>query len=82
MKTMHELFKIGDVIHGYCNGFFGRDDYQSKICVMVTSQYAVFEYLEDHFFSKGSGEILNLCSIDGYVDRATVEEWKKEKSYD
>ena len=41
---MNQMFNIGDVIGGYCNGFFGRDDYDDKTCVFITPRYAVFEY--------------------------------------
>ncbi len=41
---MLQMFTVGDQITGFCNGFFGRDDYEEKTCVMVTSKYAVFQY--------------------------------------
>lgn len=42
--NMLKIFSVGDEIFGFCNGFFGRDDYADKICVLVSSKYAVFEY--------------------------------------
>ena len=51
--NMMQWFSIGDEIGGYCNGYFGRDDYEDKTCVMVTPKYAVFER-ED-----GSATVLN-----------------------
>lgn len=42
-KDMRDLFKVGDLIGGFCNGYFGRDDYYDKKCVMVMPKYAVFE---------------------------------------
>ncbi len=51
--NMFQVFKIGDEIGGYCNGYFGRYDYENKICVLVTSKYAVFQY------GDGRGTILN-----------------------
>lgn len=44
-KNMLQLFARGDVLYGYCNGFFGRDSYTQKTCVLVRPTYAVFEYL-------------------------------------
>lgn len=41
--NMLQIFKVGDEIGGYCNGYFGRDDYSNKTCVMCTPKYAVFE---------------------------------------
>ena len=42
--NMLQVFQPGDVIYGFCNGYFGRDDYETKTCVMVRPKYAVFEY--------------------------------------
>ena len=44
--NMMLIFKLGDEIGGYCSGYFGRDDYENKTCVMVTPKYAVFEIWE------------------------------------
>jgi hypothetical protein len=54
---MTKLFNIGDRITGFCNGYFGRDDYDSKICIMVNDKYAVFQYTEGEWV--GYGTILN-----------------------
>ena len=43
MMNMLQIFKVGDELEGYCNGYFGRDDYSDKTCVMCTRKYAVFE---------------------------------------
>lgn len=69
---MEELFKVGDVIEGFCNGYFGRNDYNEKVCVMVSRKYAVFQYVEGD--EKGYGTILNLS--EG-LTKETVEKWKK-----
>ena len=42
--NMMQIFTIGDEIGGFCNGYFGRDDYGNKTCVMVVPKYAVFQY--------------------------------------
>ena len=62
---MKELFNVGDMIYGYCNGYFGRDDYEDKLCIMVTEKYAVFQYTDGDM--KGKGAILN------YSERLTKE---------
>lgn len=46
--NMLQIFQIGDEIQGHCNGYFGRDDNSNKMCVMVTSKYAVFQYENGH----------------------------------
>lgn len=68
---MNEFFNVGDKIYGFCNGYFGRDDYESKICVMVNYNYAVFQYLDGDF--EGSATVLNLSSS---LDKDTVTSWK------
>ena len=52
--NMHTIFKLGDEIEGYCSGYFGRDSYGRKTCVMVTPRYAVFEENES-----GRADVLN-----------------------
>lgn len=58
MKTMKDLFSVGDTISNYCNGFFGRDDYEEKLCIMVTEKYAIFQYIGDSDL-KGFATVLN-----------------------
>lgn len=70
VERMGQLFSCGDMLYGYCNGFFGRDDYHTKECVMVCDKYAVFEYEED-----GTATVLNFDKR--FV--ALVENWKKEE---
>jgi hypothetical protein len=71
---MLQLFKPGDQIYGYCNGYFGRDDYADKICVMVRPKYAVFEHVD-----KGTATVL------GYRDDLTTEwvaSWREAEDQD
>lgn len=55
--NMQSFFSVGDVIRGFCNGFFGRDDYEEKVCILCTTNYAVFQYLTGS--EKGFATILN-----------------------
>jgi hypothetical protein len=66
-SNMLQLFSVGDILYGYCSGFFGRDDYATKTCVFVAPKYAVFEYEKE-----GWGTILN------YDERilSEVAKWK------
>lgn len=34
---------LGKIISGYCNGYFGRDDYDTKKIVFVGKRYIVTE---------------------------------------
>ena len=66
--NMLQIFKLGDQIGGYCNGFFGRDDYDNKICVMVNPKFAVFQNEE------GEGSI--LAYSEGLKDCVKGDDWK------
>ena len=68
---MNQLFNIGDKLYGFCNGYFGRDDYDTKICVMITPRYAVFQWLEGEF--EGQATVLNNLER---LDKETVDSWK------
>ena len=70
---MNKLFNVGDKIHGFCNGYFGRDDYDEKLCIMVTNKYAVFQYLDGEF--EGNATVLNYPDR---LDEETVTEWKQD----
>lgn len=67
--NMMQLFKCGDEIDGYCNGYFGRDDYDFKTCVMVAPLYAVFQN------EAGYARTLNM---DDRLTPEDVAEWKDE----
>jgi hypothetical protein len=68
---MNELFKIGDIIYGYCNGYFGRDDYDSKTCILVSDEFAIFVYTDG--VDKGKACVLNeTCRLSEEL----VNEWK------
>lgn len=67
--NMLKIFKVGDEIGGYCNGYFGRDGYSNKTCVMVRPKYAVFEEWET-----------GLASVLRYSDglEGNAKNWKPE----
>ena len=65
---MKDLFSVGDRIGGFCNGYFGRDDYDDKVCVFVNNTFAVFQN------DDGVGSVIN--KEDGLTIE-TVEGWKE-----
>ena len=67
--NMLMIFTVGDEIGGYCNGYFGRDDYSNKTCVMCAPKYAVFEEWET-----GRASVLNYT--EGLEEDA--KNWKPE----
>jgi hypothetical protein len=38
---------IGKILYGYCNGYFGRDDYADKIIVFETTYSICCRYVGD-----------------------------------
>ena len=69
---MNKFFDVGDLIYGFCNGFFGRDDYDDKICVFVNQYYAVFQSI-NRDDGKSIGSVLNS---DGSEEWELVQYWK------
>jgi hypothetical protein len=66
MKSMFDLFKLGDRLSGYCVGYFGREDYGDKTVVEVRTKYAVFEY------DDGRATVLNINECEN-LSRDVVE---------
>lgn len=40
---------IGRKIYGYCNGYFGRDDYEDKIIIAEGYNWVVCKYFDSNF---------------------------------
>lgn len=71
---MTKFFNIGERVYGFCNGYFGRDDYDTKLCIMVTSRFALFVYVDGEF--EGNAVVLNNPER---LDIDMVKEWKEFK---
>ena len=41
------MYNVGKVIYGFCNGFFGRDDYENKIIIAEGDNWIVCKYCDD-----------------------------------
>ena len=39
------MSNIGTKIYGYCNGYFGRDDYEDKIIIAEGKKWILCSYL-------------------------------------
>jgi hypothetical protein len=70
---MSPIFSVGDTIEGYCNGYFGRDDYKLKTCTYITHKYAVFEYQD------GTAVALNF---DEWLEETDFSDWDLKKMTD
>lgn len=42
-----ELIRVGDILHGYCNGYFGRDSYECKRVEALGSDWIVVRYVNE-----------------------------------
>ena len=72
-EKVTKSFDVGDVIEGFCNGYFGRDDYKRKMCIMVRKKFAVFEYIDDE-----TGVVLNYPEGDqAKLFWNRVETWRE-----
>jgi hypothetical protein len=82
-----DCFRVGDVLHGFCNGKFGRDNYATKEIVAVEKYYFVAKHeyspLIDYpvYVMLGVHEIVNE---DGDIDELfgnsfyKIAEWWKQ----
>ena len=43
--NFRKYFEVGDIIYGFCNGFFGRDDYNDKEVFHVSKHNIIFKYI-------------------------------------
>jgi hypothetical protein len=65
-----KYFEVGDEINGFCNGYFGRDDYNIKTVVAVTKDYILFSYEEEcqdeknEYYSKKDEEPRRITIIE------------------
>ena len=67
------MSNVGRLIYGYCNGYFGRDDYKTKIIIFETETAIVCRYLDekDNYIS-----VANFDSIEEKQEK--INEWSKK----
>lgn len=66
------MSNVGRVIHGYCNGYFGRDSYHDKRIEAEGYDWVVVR--ED-------GEP-NFCYLDPKEKQELLDKWSIEEDYD
>ena len=72
------MSNIGRVIYGFCNGYFGRDDYSDKVIVFETKTSICCRYL-----SYGDNDKLTCCNFDTEKEKnECIEKWSVEENYD
>lgn len=72
---MGTLIKVGDVLYGFCNGAFGRDDYDTKICVKSNQYYSIFVYKRD----PQRAVVLNYKDYP-WITENDINNWKDKKN--
>lgn len=66
---------IGTRIYGYCNGYFGRDDYNDKIIIHEGKTWIVCSYLDS--------EEVSVANFKNEIDKnGCIKDWSvKEEDY-
>lgn len=75
-----KMNNIGKRIYGFCNGFFGRDDYDDKIIVYETDKAICCIYIDERYEG-----ILNVANFATSEEKQKyIDEWsiKKKEEYD
>jgi len=68
------MCNLGKTIYGFCNGYFGRDDYETKVIVYETSKSICCRY-EDRSL-KG---ILTVANFDSEEEKnELISEWEND----
>lgn len=70
---------VGKIIYGFCNGYFGRDDYDTKIIVFETDCSICCRYVTDEKWrSKGW---LTCANFDSPEEKQEyIDSWSKEEN--
>ena len=68
------MSNVGKIIYGFCNGFFGRDDYKTKIIVFETRVGICCRYL-------GEDEYITCTNFDSEEEKQKyIDKWSKQES--
>lgn len=71
------MSNIGKIISGFCNGYFGRDDYGTKVIVFETECSICCRYVNDGLWrEKGWMETANFDSAE--EKQKCIDRWEKE----
>lgn len=67
------MSNIGKRIYGFCNGFFGRDDYNDKIIVYETPSAICCIYVD-----RNLSNYLTVANFDSESEKQEyINEWSK-----
>ena len=69
------MSNIGKVIYGFCNGFFGRDDYKTKVIVFETEKSICCRYVDREL-----DDFLTVANFDSEEEKNNyIESWRNEE---
>ena len=69
---------IGKIIYGYCNGYFGRDDYETKIIVFETECSICCRYIDNGKWKEKGW--LSCANFDNAQKKQEcIDRWSKEE---
>lgn len=72
------MSNVGKIIYGYCNGYFGRDDYETKVIVFETECSICCRYLDDEDWRKKGW--LNCANFDSAEEKQErIDRWEKDE---
>ena len=67
---------VGTKIYGYCNGFFGRDDYDNKIIIFEGRTWIVCAYL-------GNSDLITCVNFESQEEKQHyIDKWSEEDCED
>ena len=68
------MSNIGTKIYGYCNGYFGRDDYSAKIIIAEGRKWIVCSYLYE------DNDYVTCVNFDTEAEKEEcIKRWSKNK---
>lgn len=71
------MSNIGRLIFGFCNGFFGRDDYATKIIIFETDTAIVCRYLDE------DDNYITVANFDSREEKQKyIDDWSRKPQGD
>ena len=72
------MSNIGKIIHGFCEGYFGRDDYKDKIIVFEIKKAICCTYVDKEY----NGILVTANFENEKEKQECINNWVAEESYD
>lgn len=76
---MQQQLQIGQVLYGYCNGYFGRDSYNNKRVEAIGYDWIVVRELS--LTDDGKPDFCYIRQEDHQELIKSSEQWKKEHNH-